>query len=121
MPRRFCSRSSRLYAPLVRHRPSHLIFFGVAVLVLLTGCSVPTTGVTGIARSEEGGLRAVVSSCDGHVDGVTISFDPDTDSRGSATLGEWEYASPVTEAGSVALFPDPRSSMTQSVEYSISS
>lgn len=103
----------------MRHYPSRLIFTCVAVVVLLTGCSVPSTGIPGIARGEDGGLSAVVSMCDGHVDGVTIYFNPDEDSGESTTVGDWEYASPVTQAGSVVLSPDPQSLMRQSVDYSV--
>jgi hypothetical protein len=56
-----------------------------------TGCSVPTTGVTGIGIDEDGGLVGYVQMCSGRIDGTTLY---ETDGR---TLGNWNAPGSVTD------------------------
>lgn len=58
-------------------RARHLGAAAVALpmLALLTGCTVPTTGLLAFTRTDAGVIRAEIRMCEGHVDGVSVYID----------------------------------------------
>lgn len=66
-------------------------------LVLTAGCSVESTGVTGVGVDASGDLVGFVQMCSDRIDGATLY------ERDGETLGEWSAPSPVTDFGSWSL------------------
>jgi hypothetical protein len=60
-------------------------------LVLSTGCSVKTTGVTGVGIDRSGKLVGYVQMCSDRIDGTSL-YETDGD-----TLGRWDAPGAVTD------------------------
>ncbi|MPY38664.1 hypothetical protein FNH04_01415 [Streptomyces phyllanthi] len=65
----------------------------LAALTLLTGCTVPPAGSTGISVTEDGRPLGVIVVCHDHIDGATLYTH--TDDGKEKTLARWSHADPV--------------------------
>lgn len=90
----------------------------VALLaVLLTGCTPPWTGISGVARTADGSLSGVVVMCKGTVEGLTMLFTDESDK--TRVVGDWEYPEPVSDEGEVAFPSDVLSRLDEGTDYRV--
>lgn len=75
-----------------RIRSNALFWFAPMLITLAfsTGCSVESTGITGVGVDESGELVGYVQMCSGRIDGTTL-YETDGD-----TLGSWKAPNAVT-------------------------
>ncbi|MER7103722.1 hypothetical protein ABT383_29535 [Streptomyces humidus] len=75
---------------------------GLAALTSLTGCTVPSAGLTGITVTEDGRPVGVLMVCHDHIDGALLYTDSAGSGRdaaeegGSEDAGRWSSSKPVT-------------------------
>ncbi|WP_282696885.1 hypothetical protein [Streptomyces sp. CC208A] len=76
---------------------------GTAAL-LLTGCSVPPAGLTGVSVAEDGTPLGILLMCHDHVDGAVLHPDGLPPESREVT-GEWRHDGPVTGFTTWPLLP----------------
>ncbi|GGX63131.1 hypothetical protein [Streptomyces fructofermentans] len=77
-------------------RIRHAVLVGASVLTaaVLSGCTVPVGGSTGISVTEDGRPVGVVAVCDDRIDGATLYVD--SKKKRDDTRGTWSRKRPVT-------------------------
>lgn len=75
-----------------------------SVILTLSGCTVPTVGLTGVGVNADGDIVGYLEVCDERIDGVTLYVDDESVPRaGRQDAGRWTATPPVTRSASWSL------------------
>lgn len=117
-----CCRSAHAATPASRILivTRRLLALFAAATAAVSGCTVPTVGLTGIGIDQSGRPVGYVAVCDNHIDGATLYFEDEATSSGedgTIVAGGWTADEPVTSVAAWSL-SQPVTGWTATDEYS---